>query len=135
MKLARAAFARKSGTLSLMALAIIASPYALADDSGWYGGINVGQSRAKIDDTRITSSLLGGGFTTPSITDDNRDTGYKIFGGYQINKNFALEGGYFNLGKFGYTATMAAPTAGTLNGNIKLQGLNLDVVGTLPITD
>ncbi len=135
MKLARAAFARTSGTLGLLALAAVVSPAAMAEDSGWYVGANVGQSRAKIDDLRITNSLLGSGFTAPSISNDNRDTGYKIFGGYQINRNFALEGGYFNLGDFGYTATMAAPTAGTLNGRIKLQGVNLDAVGMLPITD
>lgn len=127
MKLARA-----SGTLGLVALAVIASPFAAADDTGWYGGVNVGQGRAKIDDARITSGMVGGGFTTPSITDDDRDTGYKLFGGYQFNKNFALEGGYFDLGKFGFTATVPS---GTLSGNIKLKGLNLDAVGILPITD
>ena len=116
-----------------MALAAIASPFAMADDSGWYGGVNVGQSRAKIDDARITGGLLGGGFTTTSITDDDRDTGYKLFGGYQFNKNFALEGGYFDLGKFGFTATTVP--AGTLSGNIRLKGVNLDAVGILPITD
>jgi OOP family OmpA-OmpF porin len=128
MKLARAA-----GTLGLAVFAAIASPFAMADDAGWYGGINIGQSRAKIDDVRITSGLLGGGFITPAITDDDRDTGYKLFGGYRVNKNFALEGGYFNLGKFGFTATTIPP--GTLNGHIKLQGLNLDAVGILPITE
>jgi len=128
MKLARA-----SGTLGLAALAMIASPLALAGNLGWYGGINIGQSRATIDDARITSGLLGGGFATTSISNDDRDTGYKLFGGYQFNKNFALEGGYFNLGKFGFTATTVP--AGTLNGNIKLQGVNLDAVGILPITD
>ena len=125
--------ARTSGTLGLAALAVIASPFAVADDSGWYVGANVGQSRAKIDDARITSGLLGSGFTTTSLTNDDRDTGYKIFGGYQFNKNFALEGGYFDLGEFGYTATTLP--AGTLNGNIKLKGLNLDAVGILPITE
>ncbi|MCX7171240.1 MAG: OmpA family protein [Proteobacteria bacterium] len=133
MKSAKAKFARASGTLSLLALAVIASPYAVADDSGWYGGINIGQSRAKIDDPRITSGLLSGGFATTSINDDNRDTGYKLFGGYQFNRNFALEGGYFDLGRFGFTANTIP--AGTLNGTIKLKGLNLDLVGTLPITD
>jgi len=133
MKLARAKLARASGTLGLAALAVIVSPLAAADDSGWYAGANIGQSRAKIDDARITSSLIGSGFTSVSISNDDRDIGYKLFGGYQFNKNFALEGGYFNLGQFAYTATTVPP--GTLIGDIKLQGLNLDAVGTLPITE
>ncbi len=132
MKLARA-----SGTLSLIALAAIASPFATANETtnptGWYVGANVGQSRATIDDARINSGLLNGGFSSSTIVDDDRSTGYKIFGGYQLNRNFALEGGYFNLGDFGYTATTVP--AGTLTGRIKLQGLNLDLVGILPITD
>lgn len=128
-------FSRVSGTLSLLVLATIASPFAAfaADDSGWYGGLNLGQSRAKIDDSRITSSLLGAGFTAVSIVDDDRDAGYKIFGGYQFNQNFAVEGGYFNLGEFGFIATTVP--AGTLTGRIKLQGINLDAVGTLPLTE
>src|ERR1700690_2075964 len=99
--------ARVSGMLGLAALAAIASPFAMADDAGlgWYGGLSIGQSRAKIDDERISNTLLGAGFTSTTITDDNRDTGYKLFGGYKVNKNFALEGGYFDLGKFGFTAT------------------------------
>lgn len=123
---------RDSGILGLAALAVIASPLVVADDPGWYVGANVGQSRAKIDDARITNDLLGSGFTTSSLTHEDRDTGYKLFGGYQFNKNFALEGGYFDLGEFGYTAT-TVPT-GTLNGNLKLKGVNLDAVGILPIT-
>jgi len=126
-------FAKTTGTLGLMALAAIASPYALADDAGWYVGTNVGQSRATIDDPRISSGLRAGGFTSSAITDDDRSAGFKVFGGYQINKNFALEGGYFNLGKFGYTATTVP--AGTLRGDMKVQGLNLDLVGILPITE
>ena len=126
-------FAKASGILGLAALAAIASPFAAADDSGWYGGLNVGQSRSKIDDARITSNLLGGGATSVSIDDDNRGTGFKLFGGYKLNRNFAVEGGYFDLGKFGFTATTVP--AGTLDASIKLKGLNLDVVGILPITE
>lgn len=125
--------AKTVGTLGLVGCAALNSPFATADDSGWYMGANIGESRAKIDDARITSSLLGTGFTTTSIADDNRDTGYKLFGGYQFNENFALEGGYFDLGRFGYTATTVP--AGTLTGSIKLKGVNLDAVGILPITE
>ena len=126
-------FTRTSGTLGLLVLAAITSPMAMAQASGWYIGANVGQARAKIDDRRITSDLLAGGFTTTAIANDERDTGYKLFTGYQFNRYFALEGGYFDLGKFGFTATTIP--AGTLRGDIKLRGLNLDLVGTLPITD
>ena len=124
---------KASATLGLVVLAAVASSFAVADDSAWYGGINIGQSKAKIDDARITSNLLGGGFNTTSITDDDRDTGYKLFGGYKFNKNFAFEGGYFDLGKFGFTATTVP--VGTLSGNIKLRGLNLDAVGILPMNE
>jgi OOP family OmpA-OmpF porin len=133
MKLANGKFRMAIGTLGLAALAALVSPLAMADDMGWYGGVNAGQSRAKIDDARITSNLLGSGFATTSITDDNRDTGYKLFAGYKFNRNFALEGGYFDLGRFGFTATTVP--AGTLNGSIRLRGVNLDAVGILPLND
>ena len=124
--------ARTSWLLGLATLALIASPFAKADDSGWYGGFNIGQSRAKIDKALITSGLLEGGFTTTSITDDSRDTGYKLFGGYQLSKSFSLEGGYFDLGKLGFMASTLPP--GTLNGSTRLSGLNLDALGVLPVT-
>ena len=117
----------------IAALAALASPLASADDTGWYSGVNVGRSRAKIDDPRISAGLQRGGFASSSIVDDDRATGFKLYGGYQFNRYFALEGGYFDLGKFGYTATTVP--AGTLRGDIRLKGLNLDTVGILPITD
>ncbi len=126
-------FAKTVGTLGLVGYAVMNASFAVADDTGWYAGANVGQSRAKIDDPRIRAQLLQSGLTATSIVDNNRDTGYKLFGGYKINKNFALEGGYFNLGRFGYVATTVP--AGTLSGNIKLQGLNFDGVGTLPLSE
>ena len=122
-----------SGTLGLMALAAFASTLAMAENAGWYGGLNFGQSRAKIDDPRIISGLLGGGFLTTSISDDDRKTGYKLFGGYQFNNNFAVEGGYSDLGKFGFTANTVP--LGSLVGNIKIKGVNLDLVGILPISE
>jgi OOP family OmpA-OmpF porin len=126
--------AKASGTLGLVALAVIASPFAVAADSGGYLGASVGQSRAKIDDTRITSSLLGAGFTAVSIVDDDRDTGYKLFGGYRFNRNFAVEAGIFDLGTlFSFVATTAP--AGTLSGDIQVRGVNLDLVGILPFTE
>ncbi len=116
-----------------MAVATLVSPLVMAQDEGWYGGANVGRSAATIDDARINSSLLNRGFSSSTIVDDDRSTGFKVFGGYQLNKNFAIEGGYFDLGSFGYNANTVP--AGTLSGNIKLKGLNLDLVGIVPLTE
>ncbi len=123
-----------AGTLSLAALTVFAGPLAQADSlTAWYLGGGGGQARSSIDDVRITNGLLAGGFTSVSITDYDRPTGYKLFGGYQINKYIAVEGGYFDLGQSGFVATTVP--VGTLSGTIKVKGLNLDLVGTLPITD
>lgn len=122
--------AKTVGTLSLVGCAVMTGPLAQADDAGWYAGANMGQSSAKIADARITANLLG--FPPTSIADNNRDTGYKLFGGYKLNKYFSLEGGYFNLGKYSFLATTVP---GTLSGNIKVDGVNLDGVGMLPITE
>jgi len=120
------------GALGLAGLAVLSSSAAVAADEGWYGGIGIGQSKASIADSRISSELLGAGLTMTSINDDDSDIGYKLFGGRKFNKNFAVEGGYFNLGKFGFTANTTP--AGSLTGTAKFQGLNLDAVGILPIT-
>jgi OOP family OmpA-OmpF porin len=66
------------------------------------------------------------------MTKNETDMAYKIFGGYQFNRNIAVEAGYFNLGKFDFTSTTVP--AGTYHGQIKLQGANVDLVGTLPLT-
>ena len=120
-------------TAAMLVLAAIGTSTVSAQNAAWYAGVMGGESRAKIDDARIAASLLASGFTTQSIADDDRDTGFKVFGGYQFNRYFSIEGGYFNLGKFGFTAT-TIPT-GTLNGRIKLKGASLDLVATIPITE
>ena len=122
-----------SSKLTLVALAVMAAPLALAQIPGPYVGISAGQTQATIDNKNISAGLASQGFTTTGISNSDRDSGYKVFGGYQFGKHFAVEGGYFDLGKFGYTATTVP--AGTMNGTIKLRGLNLDLVGILPISD
>lgn len=124
---------RTAVTLGLMALMTAASPFAMADGSPWYVGASIGQSRAKIDNAGISNDQLGNGFTTTSISDDNNHSGYKIFGGYQLDRNFAFEAGYFDLGRFGFTAN--TQPSGTLTGSTKIRGLNFDVVGILPFTE
>ena len=119
--------------LGIAALAACAAPMAMAQDhSGWYAGGNIGRTGATIDDERITRGLAGQGLVTTSIDERDQDRGYKLFGGYQFHRNFAVEAGFFDLGSFGYTATTIP--AGSLSGDIRVKGLNLDLVGILPLT-
>jgi OOP family OmpA-OmpF porin len=124
---------KASGTIGFAAFVSIASPCVQADNTGWYIGANVGQSRSIIDNDRIIGGLQKQGFATTSISKQEYDVAYKAFGGYQLNQYFALEGGYFDLGQFDFTAN-TLPT-GTLNGKIRLRGFNFDAVGFIPFTE
>ena len=128
-------FKKTSVMLGVAALAALAAQPVLAqqDKHGWYAGGNIGRTGASIDDERIIRGLAGQGLVTTSIEDRDEDRGYKVFGGYQLHRNFAVEAGFFDLGSFGYTARTAPP--GSLSGDIRVKGLNLDLVGILPITE
>lgn len=120
--------------LGMAGLTVSAIPVAMAaDDTGWYAGGNVGRSEANIDDQGIIQGLQNNGFSTTSLLEDYRGLGFKLFGGYQFNRYFALEGGYFDLGKFGFTAT-TVPN-GSLHNLTSFRGVNADLVGILPITE
>ena len=123
--------------LSLLALMILAAPWAYAqsgiDNNGMYMGIGAGESKAKFNHDAAVQNALGAGVVANPLTVDERGNAYKIYLGFPITPNWAVETGYFNLGRFGFD-TSTTP-AGTLNGSAKVQGLNLDLVGTMPITD
>jgi OmpA-OmpF porin, OOP family len=122
---------------SLWALAALASAGLHAQEpamnTGLYMGISAGESKAHLDNTLISQNLLGSSATVNAVTSDQKGTGYKVFVGFPMNSNWAVETGYFDLGRFGFDATTSP--AGTLTGSSRIKGLNLDIVGTLPITD
>jgi OOP family OmpA-OmpF porin len=125
--------------LSLTTLAVLgltclaATPAAAQGEPYYYGGVGFGQSRANVDGDSIASSLLPPGITATSVSKDQSDMSYKVFGGYQMNRNLAIEAGYFKLGTIGFNALTTPP--GTLNGQMRTEGLNLDLVGSIPLTE
>jgi OmpA-OmpF porin, OOP family len=117
----------------ILILAALAGPEAFADDGGWYLGLNAGQSRAKVDDSRIADDLAIDGFATTSVDNEEHKFSFKSFGGYEFNRYFALESGIFDLGQFGFRADTLPP--GSLHGQVKIIGVNFDAVGSIPIGD
>jgi OOP family OmpA-OmpF porin len=106
-----------------------------ADDSGWYVGAGVGSSRAS--DAGSIGSALDANLATQGIasgtTLDSTDTAWKVFGGYQFNKYFGVEGGYNRLGRFSANSVVAGGSgSGTWEAN---RTWTLAGTGTLPITD
>lgn len=95
-------------------------------DTGLYLGAGVGQSNSEFDTTGFAGNV------------DDKDIGWKLFVGYQFSRYFAVEGGYYDLGKtsFNGTLTTAVPpfAAGTAtSGRIKSRAYALSAVGTLPL--
>jgi OmpA-OmpF porin, OOP family len=109
-------------------------------DRGWYVGGSLGQSKVHIDTGSLASDLASVGINTTGFSTDEKDTGWKIFGGYKFNRNFAVEAAYMDLGDFNArtTATLPplVPTPTPLTLTFKVKELfNIAAVGILPITN
>lgn len=122
---------------SVLVWAVLASSGLHAQEAalnqGFYMGISSGESKAHLDNPLISQNLLGTSAAVSAVTSDQKGTGYKAFVGFPMNSNWAVETGYFDLGRFGFDAV--TNPAGTLTGTSRIKGLNVDIVGTLPITD
>jgi OmpA-OmpF porin, OOP family len=88
-------------------------------DSGWYVGGGIGQSQIDVDLTD----------TAPGTTLDDKDTSFRLFGGYQINRHFGVELGYSELGE----ATGDEPGFGAFRFEGK--AWDLVAVGALPLAN
>jgi OOP family OmpA-OmpF porin len=124
--------ARTLQAVGLAGLAVLAAPQAWALEGGFnYGGVSLGRSQGSFGSEAQVAAGLAPGASVSSFARDTRDTGFKVFGGVQFNRNLALEAGYVDLGKPGYTATTTP--AGSVDARFRLNGANLDLVGMLPL--
>jgi OOP family OmpA-OmpF porin len=101
--------------LAFSAPAAFAQARGAAADTGWYVGGSFGQS--------TTDCNVPAGFSC-----DDKDTAWKIFGGYQINRNFAAEAGYSQLGE-------VTATGGGVNAKAKATAWDLVGVGSYPLSN
>jgi OOP family OmpA-OmpF porin len=134
--------AKTFGTLGALACAMLSIQPAQAEDtfinpewanSAWYIGAGLGRSRGNIDQDRLTRSLSANGASVTAFSTDERDTGYKLFVGKQLNRYLALELGYFDLGKFSFNSTTSGN--GAFNGEAGFRGANLDLLAQLPLSE
>jgi len=116
-----------ASTLFALAAATLSSSVLAGD---WYGMVSAGRSDFKGGKSDLDNILIGAGATGLSSRLDDTDTGYKVQLGYRINQNFAVEGGYLDLGKMKYTAAF---TGGAASAEAKADGWNIALVGSVPV--
>lgn len=87
--------------------------------NGFYVGASGGQSTIDAcDDARAVGAT----------NCDDEDTGWKIFGGYDLTENFALEAAWVDMGEISASAPGVSVSA-------EADGFTFAVKGTLPLND
>lgn len=125
---------RKS-SLSSLAVAmtlVFAGSQAVAQDSGFYGGLGLGKSLGNISSGSLSRTLQPNGFSFNTLDASDRDTAWKVLAGYDFNRYLATELSYFDFGSYDFGATLRP--ANNLSGKADLSGIGLDVVATIPFT-
>src|SRR4051812_8554241 len=86
----------KKQPLALLLAAFISVP-AVAADTGFYGFASGGRTKFHLDKSGADETL----------TFDEMSSGYKLGGGYRLNRHLGLEAGWTDLGNANITLTGA----------------------------
>ena len=118
----------KARNLAVAALAAGGFFFSAPAAAQFYIGFSFGQ--AEVDRNFIIPELVDADGTI-----DGKDSAFKLFGGYQFNRNFALEVAAVDLGDMSYSGTgSTGPITGTVTGGrVQNGGLNVSAVGVLPL--
>ncbi len=119
---------KKVALAGLLMTALAAPAFA----SDFYGVGSLGISHFGVDKGDIDNTLSASGFSGFSSSLKQNGFGYKAQLGYQVNKYFAVEGGYVDLGNAKYSVSGPG-----LSGDIKLKasGANLAALAIYPLDD
>jgi OOP family OmpA-OmpF porin len=114
-------------------LAALATSATLPAHAQFYAGGSVGRSDISLDGDKRSDQFLDLGFESATTKIDDKDTAYRIFGGYQLHRYFAVEAAYVDLGRVSFDTTVVPQ--GTLDGRTRIKGFELSAVGMLPLND
>ena len=114
-------------TIGLIA-AVVFAPAALASDTGFYFGLDLGLSRyPNNQELTVPPGLV---LISSGSHLDQEDTAWGVRAGYQLNSYFAVEAGYLDLGETSGTfASGSSLSTFTLSGS----GPTVALVGKWPL--
>ena len=110
---------RKATIVAAVLAALVAAP-AWSQDTGAYLGASIGQVEHKE------------GCEGVSISCDQKDTSWRLFGGYQFNRHLAVELGYADLGE---SKASGVQSGVNVNATAEVAAFDVSAVGSLPIFD
>lgn len=109
------------------------APMDALDPTGIYMGFGIGQAKAN-DWAQYSADFVNASFGAPlPISADNRSLGFKVFGGYQFNKYFGVEGGFVDFNDVKASSTVSGPGRSVYT-TAENDAWTLAAVGTLPVT-
>lgn len=142
----------KTRTISLLAAAAattvcLCSPAAMADDTGFYIGANVGRvlrtyRLTDIDNGLIAAFASSGNSVVLGSSSLRKDhVMWTADVGYMASRNFGIEASYLHLGSLAYSTSGTESVGGTgtsavsVNLDIKSRGPALAAVAVLPMSN
>jgi OmpA-OmpF porin, OOP family len=121
-------------TASLLAISALSLPLAAAAGP-WYAGVSAGQSSTSSDLVSNRESTIVNATDIHSDF-DRTDTAWKVFGGFRLHRNVAIELSYADLGESRLVTSLQGGTNPTLPASItirrKIDGYGADVLLIAP---
>lgn len=118
---------------SLLAMLLVLGAGAV-HAQGWYLGADAGVARLHVDRGALDGRLAALGVAGISSSLDRDSLAVRLHAGYELNRNFAIEIGYVNLGEATYNATSTVPANGRGEASAKAAGADVLARLIIPVT-
>ena len=124
-------------TLGPAVALLLAWPVAHAQTGpeGFYLGGGIAEVWATdLNQGAINVAVQSQGLGIRTTCADDSTTGWRLFGGYRFNGNFALEAGYSWLGRYDFQGQVIEDP-GTVQGTFKARDWSLSLLGIAPVQE
>jgi len=98
----------------------------------WYGGAAAGQTIQDVPPEAVPIAGTSSADGTSTLNAGHNRSGFKLFTGYRLHRNFALEAAYTDYGVFAATRFVTGSADSRLKATMKITGFSLEGVGILP---
>ena len=98
----------------------------------WYAGAALGQTIQDLPPEAVPIAGTSSAGGTSTLNAGHNRSGFKVFTGYRLHRNFALEAAYTDYGVFAATRFVTGSADARLKATMKITGFSLDGIGILP---